>query len=338
MSRGVGTCGLGYRAGDPPVPSARETERLDAHRASAQERVAVVLSFANVEKRFGSMPASCGVSMEVGSGEIFGLIGPNGAGKTTLLRMILDIVRPDSGNITLFGAPVSRRLLDRVGYLPESLSLYRRRRVMDTLVYAGELKGLVRSEARARADAWLGRINLTAAARSHVGRLSKGMAQKVALAATFLSDPDLCVLDEPFSGLDPVNARWISDQLVQRRSEGKTTILSTHEMHRVESLCDRIGLLHRGQMILYGAVDEIRRGHTRAEVDVELTGTPPELAEIEAVEHLTGRTWRVEVADGCEPDRLLAALVSAGARVHRFSPRSTPLEEIFLRKIEEVAP
>lgn len=286
-------------------------------------------------KSYGASEALRGVSLEVRAGEIFGLLGPNGAGKTSLIRILMDVIRPDSGSISLFGEPRTRAHFDRMTYLPEQLGLYRRRRVLDTMAYLAELKGLGRGEARARGRSWLDRIGLAETAGWRVERLSKGMAQKVQLAAVLLPDPDLCVLDEPFSGLDPLNARWVAEELKARRALGKSAILSTHEMSKAESLCDRIGLIDRGRLSVYGAVGEIRRRFSRSQVEVDLESAPPVVPGIDEIEHVAGSTWRIQLGAAAEPSDVLTALVHAGARVGRFQPVMAPLEDVFMAVVGE---
>jgi len=294
-----------------------------------------VLSFRSIAKRFGATQALRDVSLDVRAGEIFGLLGPNGAGKTTLIRVLLDVVRPDAGTVELFGAPRTRAELDRVTYLPEEARLYKRRRVLEVMTYLAELKGLAHREARRRSADWLERIGLAEAARWKVERLSKGNAQKVQLAVALLPEPDLCVLDEPFSGLDPVNARWLTEVLAKRRANGQSTIVSTHEMGRAEKLCDRIGLVDRGRLAVCGTLGEIRTRFGRADVDVETRGRPPSVAGVESIAPAGTDRWRIALAPGARPSDVLRALVLAGAEVHRFEPVEMPLEEIFLRVVAE---
>ena len=221
-----------------------------------------IVEYRGVTKRFGPHTALDGVSLEILPGEVFGLLGPNGAGKTTLIRIGLDILRADEGEVTLFGEPPNRASLDRTAYLPEERGVYRRAKVRELLVYLGTLKGLGREQARAAADHWLERVGLFDVANQRVESLSKGMTQKVQIAACLMTDPELCVLDEPFSGLDPVNVALVTELIEERRANGRTTVLSTHMMHQVEALCDRVALVHRGHLVVYGRLDEIRRRYS----------------------------------------------------------------------------
>ena len=294
-----------------------------------------MLDFQAIHKSFGDTVALRGVSFEVRGGEVFGLLGPNGAGKTTLIRILMDIIRADSGTITLFGEPHSRDHLDRVGYLPEERGLYTKRKVLEVMTYIGILKGLSRADSRDRSRRWLERVGLSETAGWRIERLSKGMGQKVQIATTLLPEPDLCVLDEPFSGLDPLNVRLVQELIEERRRAGRTTILSTHDMNMVEVLCDRVGLINKGELMVYGEVSEVRRRYSLPEVRVELEGQPPALPGIERVVHEGNSTWRLLLAGDTEPREILTALVGAGARVDHFEKILAPMEDVFVRVVRE---
>jgi ABC-2 type transport system ATP-binding protein len=295
----------------------------------------VVLSYDNVVKTYGNATALRGVSFDVHAGEIFGLLGPNGAGKSTLIRILMDIIRPDSGQVRVFGEPRRREHLDRLGYLPEERGLYTKLPVIDVMMYFGALKGLDRQEARRRSIEWLERVQLPEVAGWKIERLSKGMSQKVQIAAILLSDPELCVLDEPTTGLDPVNVRLVQALLQERRQRGRTTILSTHQMNQVEAMCDRIALINRGRLMEYGAVDEVRRRHTLHEVRVRLNGDLPAARGVAAATPEAAGVWRLSLEDRVVPADVLTALVHAGAAVERFEPMLTPMEDIFLNVVRE---
>src|SRR5438093_6431278 len=221
-----------------------------------------VLSFEQVRKSYDGLRAVDGVSFEVRPGEIFGLLGPNGAGKTTLIRMLMDIIRPDEGRILLDGRTSWDTDKDRIGYLPEERGLYRKQRVLEVLVYFARLKGMGRSDAKKAAQAALERAQLEGRSRARVEELSKGMQQKVQILSTLLHDPDLVVMDEPFSGLDPMNVRLVKELLHELKAARKIVVLSTHQMALVEALCDRIAMIDRGRLVLYGTLSEIRRAHS----------------------------------------------------------------------------
>jgi ABC-2 type transport system ATP-binding protein len=295
----------------------------------------VILAFDNIAKTYGDNPALRGVSFEVHAGEIFGLLGPNGAGKSTLIRILMDIIRADSGEVRVFGEPRKRAHLDRLGYLPEERGLYTKLSVGDVMTYFGSLKGLSRAEARRRAGEWLERVELPHVAGWKIDRLSKGMSQKVQIASVLMSDPELCVLDEPTTGLDPVNVRLVQDLLLERRRHGRTTILSTHQMNQVEALCDRIAMINRGQLMVYGEVEEVRRHHSLPEVRVHARGPLPAVPAVASVIDDGAGSWRLMLAEGRAPSDALSTLVAAGAVIDRFEPMLAPMEDIFLRIVRE---
>jgi ABC-2 type transport system ATP-binding protein len=294
-----------------------------------------VLVFDAVSKSYGDKHALREVSFDVRPGEVFGLLGPNGAGKTTALRILMDIVRADSGKVSLFGHALDRASLDRVGYLPEERGLYTKHKVEDVMVYFGALKGLARGEARRRSRLWLERVGLARVGSGSVERLSKGMMQKVQLAAALMAEPELAVLDEPFSGLDPVSAALVKDLIGELKGSGRTTILSTHQMGMVETLCDRVALLSGGELVVYGAVDEVRRRHSLPEVRVSLTGPLPDLAGVVRVVDEGERSWRLLLSDGADAQEVLRALVAQGAQVERFERALASMEDIFIHKVRE---
>lgn len=290
-----------------------------------------ILSYRGVSKYFGQHTALEGVSLEVAPGEVFGLLGPNGAGKTTLIRIGLDILRADEGDVLLFGAPPNPKTLDRTAYLPEERGVYRRAKVRELLTYLGRLKGLKRAAARTAADHWLERIGLSRVADQRVESLSKGMTQKVQIAACLMTDPELCFLDEPFSGLDPINVALITDLIEERRRSGRTTVLSTHMMHQVEALCDRVALIHRGNLVVYGHLDEIRRRYSPNEVIV-WTAMDLVALGVRATQHKTGG-WRVELPPSATPAGYLDELVRSGVLIERYEPLVARMDEIFVNLV-----
>ena len=294
-----------------------------------------IVAFDGLTKSYGDTPALRGVSFEVPAGEIFGLLGPNGAGKSTLIRILMDILRPDEGTVRLFGEARTRAHLDRLGYLPEERGLYTKLPVIDVMTYFGALKGLARAEAHRRALLWLEKVELPHVATWKIQRLSKGMSQKVQIAATLLSDPEVCVLDEPTTGLDPVNVRLVQDLLLERRKAGLTTILSTHQMNQVEALCDRVALIDHGRLMVYGEVDEVRRRYSRPEIRVHANGALPPVALVSGAVQEDDGAWRVTVGNGARPADVLRALVAAGASIDRFEPMLAPMEDIFVRVVRE---
>jgi ABC-2 type transport system ATP-binding protein len=294
-----------------------------------------IVAFDRLIKTYGATPALQGISFDVVPGEIFGLLGPNGAGKSTLMRILMDIIRPDEGRVLTFGHLRNRDDLDRFGYLPEERGLYTKLTVIDVMTYFGALKGLSRAEARRRAFEWLEKIELPQVASWRVDRLSKGMSQKVQIAATLMSEPEVCILDEPTTGLDPVNVRLVQDLLIERRKAGRTTVLSTHQMGHAEALCDRVALIHRGRLMVYGRVDDVRRQHSRPEVRVRVHGALPAIPQTADAMQTTDGAWRITTRDGAEPADVLRSLVVAGVQVHSFEPLLAPMEDIFLNVVTE---
>ncbi len=292
-----------------------------------------ILEYHGVTKRFGRHTALQGVSLEVLPGEVFGLLGPNGAGKTTLIRIGLDILRADEGEVSLFGASPSHASLDRTAYLPEERGVYRRAKVRELLAYLGKLKGLGRVAAAKAAQDWLERVGLSHVAEQRIESLSKGMTQKVQIAACLMTDPELCVLDEPFSGLDPVNVGLVTDLIEERRAKGRTTVLSTHMMHQVEALCDRVALIHQGHLVVYGELDEIRRRYSPNEVIV-WTAMDLTAFGVNATQHKTGG-WRVELPASETAAGYLDALVRNGVSIDRYEPLVARMDDIFVSLVSE---
>lgn len=297
--------------------------------------MSAVVTFDRMDKSYGDVQAVRDVSFEIPEGEVFGLLGPNGAGKTTLIRMLMDIIRPDSGTISVFGKPLDREALDKIGYLPEERGLYKKQKVLDVLGYFGELKGLSHGEARRCGKEWLERMSLAETAAWQVERLSKGMGQKVQIAAALLADPEVAILDEPFSGLDPVNVRLVQEMIKERGSKGRTTILSTHQMNMVEALCQRVALIHAGQLMVYGELEEVRERFSQPEVRITANnGSLPDLPGVQEKIHEENHTWRLRLQEGARPAAILAALVHAGSEVERFERVLAPMEEVFIRVVE----
>jgi ABC-2 type transport system ATP-binding protein len=296
-----------------------------------------ILSFENISKSYGDHEALRSLSLDVKEGETFGLLGPNGAGKTTLIRILMDIIRPDGGQISLFGLPYSRDLLGRVGYLPEERGLYKKQKVLTVMGYFGRLRGFSKRESRQRALHWLEKVRLPEVADWRIERLSKGMSQKVQIACTLFVDPQICVLDEPFNGLDPVNLRLVQDLIKEREQFGLTTVLSTHQMNLVEALCDRVGLIHQGELMVYGEVSEVRQRFSRPEVRVQLDSPPPALDAVLETFPEDDSTWRLLVANGYQPEEVLKQLIQAGASVSFFEKTLAPLEDVFVQVVEEGA-
>ena len=291
----------------------------------------------HVSKSFGSLQAVRDLSFEVRPGEIFGLLGPNGAGKTTTIRLMLDIFKPDRGRIAVLGGPMSEGKKNRIGYMPEERGLYQDVRLDRCLAYLGSLKGLHPREVRPRLDGYLERFGLAEFRKKKLKELSKGMQQKAQLIATLLHEPELLIIDEPFSGLDPVNSQAVKALLLELRARGVTIIMSTHQMHQVEELCDRILLVNRGRAMLYGEVEAVRRrfsGNAVLVKPVEALAGVPGVAAVER--HHTSH--RVELDAGVSPQELLKTLVARDIRLDQFEVALPSLDEIFVRVVQGEAP
>jgi ABC-2 type transport system ATP-binding protein len=260
-------------------------------------------------------------------------LGPNGAGKTTTIRMILDILKPDTGSISVLGGPITAKTKDRIGYLPEERGLYRNVPVIDVLIYLGQLKGLSRPDAQQRATELLEQVELGDNIKSKVSELSKGMQQKVQLIATILHRPDLVIIDEPFAGLDPVNTQLIKDLLYEMNKDGVTIVMSTHQMHQIEEMADRLLMINRGHRVLYGDVQEVRERFADNAVVVEGDGDWATLEGVKSVdEGENGREFVLHLADGVTPDDIMqAAAVGKNYHVRRFELAVPSLTEIFIQ-------
>jgi len=292
------------------------------------------VSIANVRKAFGDVQAVDGVSFEVNPGEVFGLLGPNGAGKTTTIRMLLDIFKPDSGEIAVFGGKLDEEKKNCIGYLPEERGLYKDLKLEPTLVFLLTLKGLDERTAREQVEAYLKRLDLYAYRQKKIQELSRGMQQKAQIIATLAHDPDLIVVDEPFSGLDPVNTRLIKEMIEEQRRAGKTIIMSTHQMYQVEALCDRIVLINRGRTVLYGQVDQIKRNFAGNAVVIEGQGNLDGLPGVLETRRENG-VWHLTLATGVSPqDVLLAVAARTDVKVKRFEIAEPSLDDIFVTVVQ----
>jgi ABC-2 type transport system ATP-binding protein len=299
----------------------------------------VTLALERVSKKFDDFVAVDELSLQVRAGRIFGLIGPNGAGKTTTIRMIVNILAPDSGRIELFGEQMSERLQDRIGYLPEERGLYKKMRVGEQLRYFGELKGLTPREAETQLDRWLARLKLTDWKNHKTDELSKGMQQKIQFITTVMHAPDLLILDEVFSGLDPVNAELLKDVLLELKAEQRTIIFSTHMMSQAEELCDDICLINRSRKVLQGSLREVKSSFGRRAVALRAEGADGALADARLVASVKPYGDYVEVllAEGADAQELLHRLVESGARITRFEQVEPSLHDIFLQQVGESA-
>jgi ABC-2 type transport system ATP-binding protein len=282
----------------------------------------------NLRKAYATVVAVDGLSFQVERGEVFGLLGPNGAGKTTTIRILMDIFKPDAGTVRVLGRPPGAAR-QKVGYLPEERGLYRSLRVLECLTYLGQLKGMARADAHRRAEALLKRVELAEWGKRKVEELSRGMQQKVQLVASLIHDPDVVILDEPFQGLDPVNAEMIRGIIRELRAQGKTIVLSAHEMSLVEMLCERIALIHHGRAVLNGRLADIKQQFSPNAIEI----SPPLPVEgWPGVAHVAledGRQ-RVTLAPGAEPRELLRQIFDRGLPLDRFERATATLDEIFV--------
>jgi len=282
-------------------------------------------------KFFGEVRAVDGLEVRVPTGSIYGFLGPNGAGKTTTIRMIMNIIKPDSGRISIFGNGVSALAKSRIGYMPEERGLYRKMTVSNVLMYFGAIKGVTSSELSRRVPQWVQRVGLASWADKKVEELSRGMQQKLQFAVTAINDPELVILDEPFSGLDPVNLDLLKDIILQMRKDGKTIIFSTHVMHEAERLCDFILLINKGKAVLDGRLDEVRLQHKSHAVLAELEGDTSfveALPMVSGTEH-QGRRLEITLTADADPQELLRALVDR-VKVRAFEVKVASLHEIFV--------
>jgi ABC-2 type transport system ATP-binding protein len=288
-----------------------------------------------VSKSYDSKAAVRDLSLRIEAGTMFGLLGPNGAGKTSTIRMIVGMTLPDSGAVRLFDQPFGREHLRRVGYLPEERGLYKRMKVIDQLVFMGELRGLSAATAAARAREWCERMDIAESMQKKTQELSKGMQQKIQFIATLLHDPELIIMDEPSSGLDPVNVSLLEQILLELKSKGRTILFSTHRMEQVEKLCDSICLINRGQAVLEGTMRQVKSRYARNHVVVEYAGDASFLTDpgITELREYPGRA-EFKLRDGADGQALLHA-AARQAQIFRFELVEPSLEEIFIRTVGE---
>jgi ABC-2 type transport system ATP-binding protein len=287
-----------------------------------------------VTKSYDGLTAVSALNLQIREGSFFGLLGPNGAGKTTTLRMLLRIIVPDQGRIQILGQPLEAATQDRIGYLPEERGLYPRMQVRQVLVYLGSLKGLAEAEADRRARQWLERLEIADWSERKINELSKGMQQKVQFIAAVIHEPPLLVLDEPFTGFDPVNVAVVKDIMVDLRDRGTTIILSTHRMEQVEMMCDSICLIHRGRQVLDGDLREIKRAYGKNTVRVEYAGRDTlDLSPFASSINRFGSVVEAKLRPEVDPQRILKALVEQNVPIARFELIEPPLADIFVEKV-----
>jgi ABC-2 type transport system ATP-binding protein len=288
----------------------------------------------HIAKSFGDTHAVIDVSFAVERGEIFGLLGPNGSGKTTTLRVLLDVFKPDRGSVSILGGPMDEAKKDHIGYMPEERGLYQDIPLERCLVYLSTLKGVPAREAQKRLVGYLERFDLAQHKRKKVKELSKGMQQKAQIINTVLHNPELIIIDEPFTALDPINTQLVKDLMKDLQDQGTTIIMSTHQMHQVEELCDRILLIDEGHDVLYGDLEQIRRQYSGHAVLVRLAGELPAVPGIEQV-LAHNNAAKLILAEGTSPQDVLRALMAQDATLERFEIAIPTLDEIFIRVVEE---
>ncbi len=319
----------------PPLhgtPPSTEVESPRSTRAGYPLRAGIELR--SLRKCFGAAVAVDDVTLSIPAGSVFGLLGPNGAGKTTTIRMIMDIVPPDAGDVTIFGEPPSPERMAGVGYLPEERGLYKKMRVLDHLVFLGELRGLTPADARRAGQHWLERVGLADRGAGRVEELSKGMQQKVQLAGTLMHEPELLILDEPFSGLDPINQGLFRDVLAEVRAAGRTILLSTHIMEHAEKLCDAIGLISHGRVVLTGPLEALKQRFGGHRFQLRARGELDRIASMSAVVRSTVLPDGADLSlkADADPAEVLRELVGF-LDVAEFRSQAPDLEEIFVQAV-----
>ena len=296
---------------------------------------APVVALDRISKSYENKIAVQDLSLQIDPGTMFGLLGPNGSGKTSTIRMMIGITMPDSGSVTMFGKPYARESLRRVGYLPEERGLYKKMKVVEQLVFLGQLRGLDPAVAGKRAHEWCERLQILDASQKKTEELSKGMQQKIQFIATLMHDPDLVVMDEPFSGLDPVNTSLLQDTLIELKKAGKAILFSTHRMDQVEKLCDSICLIHRGHAVLSGGMREVKSRYERDRVVINFEGDASFLQHpaIKSFKNYSGQA-EIQLHPHANAQDLLRAAMER-ATIFRFELMEPSLEEIFIRTVGE---
>jgi ABC-2 type transport system ATP-binding protein len=297
----------------------------------------VTLRVENVTKRFGDFTAVDDLSFDVRAGRVFGFLGPNGAGKTTTIRMIVGITAPDEGRIFLFGDHVSSALQNHIGYLPEERGLYKKIKVQDQLRYFAALKGVSQKDADRRIDRWLERMKLSEWKTKKTTDLSKGMSQKIQFIATILHNPDLLILDEPFSGLDPVNVEFLIEVVAELKAQHKTIIFSTHLMETAERLCDDIILINKARKVLSGSLREVKESYGKNMIALRAEGGGKVLEDLSLVAKITEHSDEKELvlADKADEQVLLKKLIESGAKISKFEQIEPSLNDIFIEEVRD---
>jgi ABC-2 type transport system ATP-binding protein len=296
------------------------------------------LELRSISKRYDDFTAVEQLSFVIPKGTVYGLLGPNGAGKTTSIRMMIGITMPDTGEVRIFDEPFRREHLMRIGYLPEERGLYKRMKITELLVFLAQLKGVSATDAHKRALWWLDRLDLAKWSNSKAEELSKGMQQKIQFIAAVLHDPEFLILDEPFSGLDPANAKDLMEILLEQRKEGKTIMFSTHRMDQVERLCDAICLVNHGRAVLEGNLKQVKSGYGRSSIQIDFEGSLPFLERKDLVQSANnyGNYVELRLQPGIDPQEILK-LATQAARINKFELVEPSLEAIFIDTVEKPA-
>ncbi len=293
-----------------------------------------IIEIKNVTKKFNDRIAVNNLSFTAESGKIYGFLGPNGAGKTTTIRMIMGIIGPDSGEIKIFGKRISDESKRQIGYIPEERGLYKKYKVSDLLLYFARLKGMNSEEAKRNISFWLEKVNLKDRANSKIEELSKGMQQNVQLIISLINNPDLIILDEPFVGLDPINARNMKEIILSIKQSGKTIIFSTHQMNEAERLCDHIFLINKGIKLIDGSIDEVKKKYSKNFVTVEFKNRISDLNEIDIIENIyyEGNKAEIELRKNKNYNDLLEILLEKG-EIKKYEVSESSLESIFVEVV-----
>lgn len=287
-----------------------------------------------ISKKFGEQLAVNDVNFDVESGEIFGLLGPNGAGKTTTIRIILDLFKPDTGKVEILGGPMTEEKKNRIGYLPEERGLYQDLPLERCLVYLATLKGMSQNDAQHKVASLIDEFDLGDSRKKKMKELSKGMQQKAQLITTLVHNPDVVIIDEPFSALDPVNTQMVKDLLRKQREMGKTIVMCTHQMNQVEELCDRLVLINKGSAMLYGTLNEVRRKFAKPALEVATPDAmPTQLPGISEIQKLNG-SYLLHIANGESPQSILKALMATNIQIDKFEIALPTLDEIFIEVVK----
>lgn len=289
----------------------------------------------SVTKRFGELEAVSNLSLSIPSGSIYGILGPNGAGKTTTIRMIINIFAPDEGEIEIFGRRMTEETKNLIGYLPEERGLYPKMQTLELLVYFGELKGISKRDAERRGEELLKRVGLYEWRRRKIEELSKGMQQKVQFISTIIHDPEIVILDEPFSGLDPLNTEVLKELIMELKREGKTILFSTHLMEHAEKLCDYVALINKGKKVLDGPLSEIKRNFGRNIISIEIEGDGANLPAIPSIidRYEFGNRIELEMKEGENPYEVLKLLMEK-VKVKKFEISEASLNHIFIKVVK----